>query len=427
MEVFLQQHDLMKLLKPIQENDFTTPEELLTLSDSDLGELGISLGDKIRLKKALNTLMSAEEVDEEVEGEDDDDEVSFEDEEELDDEEDYQECTGFTLTTETDITLFDPSVEDIRRLVWDDDERGVFLILEHGDDGRFMQALLIHQEDAGGFELEFNDASGKNHFSTTELVSRHELLDALVKYGTGDNSWRKSHAWKKTTHKKSDQEIQVEVEKTEEISPDEQFHEILQSLPPNDRIYVAPNIPSDKFNAAYNSYVKRPGIEAYLMHDVTVFGGSKDGIILAKDGIYLKDFAEKPSFYQYSDIRKIERQKLKILINGEKKLICLGISEESLDTIIRMIKVKSGIDSNGDTIIGKKSPKGIVNLVLIYCGSNKIKLIEEVRKIRPALGLADAKALVENLPQVISQEISLDEAQRLQKMIEATGSKVEIQ
>jgi ribosomal protein L7/L12 len=427
LEVFLQQHDLMKLLKPIQDNDFTTAEELLTLSDSDLGELGLSLGDKIRLKKALDTLSSEEDDGEEMEDAEEDEEESLEEECVSEAEDAVLECTGFTLTTETDITLFDPSAEDIKRLVWDDDERGAFLILEHADDGRFMQALLIHQEDEGGFELEFNDAVGEDHFATTELVSRHELLDALVKYGTGDNSWRKSHAWKKKTHKKPVQEIQVEFEKTGGISPDEQFHEILQALPPNDRVYVAPNIPTDKFNAAYNSYVKKQGVEAYLMYDVTLFRGAKDGFILAKDGLYIKDMGDKPFFYPYSDISKIERLKLKIFINGEKKMLCISISEGYLDDIIKMIKIKSGLDSDEDSKNGNNFINRTVNLVLIYCGSNKIKLIEEMRKIRPALGLAEAKALVENLPQVISQGISREEAHRLQKMIEATGSKVEIQ
>lgn len=424
LEVFLQKHDLLKLLKPIQDNDFTTPEELLTLSDIDLGELGLSLGDKIRLKKALDTLRSDAEAVEELE---EDEEESLEDEEELDEEEDYQECTGFTLTTETDITLFDPSVEDIKRLVWDDDERGVFLILEHGDDGRFMQALLINQEDSGGFELEFSDGTGERHFATAELVSRDELLDALVKFGTRDDSWRKSHAWKKKTHKKPEQELPVKDHEEEANFPEQRFLEILQALPANDRVYVAPNIPSDKFNAAYNSYVKKHGVEAYLMYDVTFFRGAKDGFIIAKDGLYIKDMGDKPSFYPYSDISKIERQKLRIFINGEKKILCISISEGYLDDIIQMIKIKSGLDKDAVPGSAQKSPDSTVKLVLIYCGSNKIKLIEEVRKIRPALGLADAKALVENLPQVISQGISLEEAQRLQKMIEGTGSKVEIQ
>ena len=334
MEAFLTVHDLSKLLKTIEENDFHDPKDLLTLTDADLGELGLSLGDKIRLRKALDTLRSEEEVDEEVEGEDHDDEVEGED----DDDEDYQECTGFTLTTETDITLFDPSVEDIKRLVWDDDERGVFLILEHGDDGRFMQALMIHQEDSGGFELEFNDATGENHFATTELVSRHELLDALVKYGTGDTSWRKSHAWKKK---------QLEgVANTDNGHPSsQQVDAMLQNLPVEDRVYVIPNIPNDKRTAAFNSYVKTPGAEFLLLYDVTVFGGAKDGFVITKDGLYLKDSFEKAQYYAYSNIKEVKSVKTKLFINSEKVMACTNLNHAVLNSIVSIIKQLSNLNN----------------------------------------------------------------------------------
>lgn len=65
------------------------------------------------------------------------------------------------------------------------------------------------------------------------------------------------------------------------------------------------------------------------------------------------------------------------------------------------------------------------NAVLTGFGAEKIQVIKVVRAIT-ALGLKEAKDLVEGVPQPIKESISKDEAADIKKKIEAVGGTVEI-
>jgi large subunit ribosomal protein L7/L12 len=63
--------------------------------------------------------------------------------------------------------------------------------------------------------------------------------------------------------------------------------------------------------------------------------------------------------------------------------------------------------------------------VLTVTGDQKIKVIKEVRGIT-ALGLKEAKALVEGAPTPIKEGVTKDEAEEIKVKIEAVGGTVEI-
>ncbi|MDH3347652.1 MAG: 50S ribosomal protein L7/L12 [Desulfobulbaceae bacterium] len=63
--------------------------------------------------------------------------------------------------------------------------------------------------------------------------------------------------------------------------------------------------------------------------------------------------------------------------------------------------------------------------ILTSAGDQKIKVIKEVRAIT-ALGLKEAKALVESVPQPLKEGISKEEAAEVKTKIEAVGGGVEI-
>ena len=65
------------------------------------------------------------------------------------------------------------------------------------------------------------------------------------------------------------------------------------------------------------------------------------------------------------------------------------------------------------------------NVVLTDAGANKINVIKEVRAIT-ALGLKEAKDLVEGAPKAVKEGVSKDEAAKLKAQLEAAGAKVEI-
>jgi large subunit ribosomal protein L7/L12 len=58
-------------------------------------------------------------------------------------------------------------------------------------------------------------------------------------------------------------------------------------------------------------------------------------------------------------------------------------------------------------------------------GSNKINVIKVVREIT-ALGLKEAKELVDNPPKPIKEAISKEEAQEIKKKLEEAGADVEV-
>ena len=65
------------------------------------------------------------------------------------------------------------------------------------------------------------------------------------------------------------------------------------------------------------------------------------------------------------------------------------------------------------------------DVVLVEAGANKINVIKEVRAIT-ALGLKEAKDLVEAAPKAVKEAVSKDEAAKLKAQLEKAGAKVEL-
>ena len=65
------------------------------------------------------------------------------------------------------------------------------------------------------------------------------------------------------------------------------------------------------------------------------------------------------------------------------------------------------------------------DVILIAAGDKKINVIKEVRAIT-ALGLKEAKELVESAPKPVKEGINKDEAEELKKKLEEAGASVEI-
>jgi large subunit ribosomal protein L7/L12 len=65
------------------------------------------------------------------------------------------------------------------------------------------------------------------------------------------------------------------------------------------------------------------------------------------------------------------------------------------------------------------------DVILTGDGGKKINVIKEVRAIT-ALGLTEAKTLVESAPKAVKEGVSKDEAAKLKAQLEAAGAKVEL-
>lgn len=66
------------------------------------------------------------------------------------------------------------------------------------------------------------------------------------------------------------------------------------------------------------------------------------------------------------------------------------------------------------------------NVELTDAGANKIAVIKAVRTVKPGLGLADAKKLVESAPAVILEGASKEDADKAKAELEKAGAKVTV-
>jgi large subunit ribosomal protein L7/L12 len=65
------------------------------------------------------------------------------------------------------------------------------------------------------------------------------------------------------------------------------------------------------------------------------------------------------------------------------------------------------------------------DVILTGDGGKKINVIKEVRAIT-ALGLTEAKTLVESAPKAVKEGVSKDEAEKIKKQLEEAGATVEL-
>lgn len=65
------------------------------------------------------------------------------------------------------------------------------------------------------------------------------------------------------------------------------------------------------------------------------------------------------------------------------------------------------------------------DVILAEAGANKINVIKVVREIT-ALGLKEAKDLVEGAPKAIKEAVGKEEAEDIKKKLESAGAKVEV-
>jgi hypothetical protein len=56
LDKFLTRHSLNDISSSLHKNDISTFEHLLSLTDGDLGEIGLAVGDQLRLRKAIRAL-----------------------------------------------------------------------------------------------------------------------------------------------------------------------------------------------------------------------------------------------------------------------------------------------------------------------------------------------------------------------------------
>ena len=80
----------------------------------------------------------------------------------------------------------------------------------------------------------------------------------------------------------------------------------------------------------------------------------------------------------------------------------------------------------GAVAAAPEAAKDTFDVILKEAGPNKIGCIKAVREVKPGLGLAEAKALVEGAPKPVLEGVNKTEAEAAKLKLEAAGAKVEL-
>ena len=70
--------------------------------------------------------------------------------------------------------------------------------------------------------------------------------------------------------------------------------------------------------------------------------------------------------------------------------------------------------------------KTTFDVILERSGEKKVQVIKVVREINPALGLKEAKQLVDEAPKPVKEGATKEEAEKVKKSLEEAGAKVSI-
>lgn len=81
--------------------------------------------------------------------------------------------------------------------------------------------------------------------------------------------------------------------------------------------------------------------------------------------------------------------------------------------------------AGGDAAAAPAEEKDEFDVILASFGEKKIDVIKEVRAIT-ALGLKEAKDLVEGAPKAVKEGVSKSEAEEIKKKLEGAGATVEV-
>ena len=112
-----------------------------------------------------------------------------------------------------------------------------------------------------------------------------------------------------------------------------------------------------------------------------------------------------------------------------------GISVLELSQLVKTLESELGVSAAAPMMMGgggggaaaaaPAEEKTEFTVTLTEVGGNKINVIKVVREIT-ALGLKEAKDLVEGAPKAVKEGVNKDEAAAIKKKFEDVGAKVEV-
>ena len=107
-----------------------------------------------------------------------------------------------------------------------------------------------------------------------------------------------------------------------------------------------------------------------------------------------------------------------------------GLSVLELNDVVKACEEEFGVSAAAGVVVAAAGAgaaaaeeKTEFDVELTEAGANKVKVIKVVREIT-GLGLKEAKEVVDGAPKVVKEGASKEEAEEIQKKLEAEGAKV---
>ena len=107
-----------------------------------------------------------------------------------------------------------------------------------------------------------------------------------------------------------------------------------------------------------------------------------------------------------------------------------GLSVLELNDLVKACEEEFGVSAAAGVVVAAAGADGAAaeektefDVELTEVGPNKVKVIKVVREIT-GLGLKEAKEVVDGAPKVVKEGASKEEAEEIQKKLEAEGAKV---
>ena len=106
-----------------------------------------------------------------------------------------------------------------------------------------------------------------------------------------------------------------------------------------------------------------------------------------------------------------------------------GLSVLELNDLVKACEEEFGVSAAAGVVVAAAAggaaaeEKSEFDVELTEVGPNKVKVIKVVREIT-GLGLKEAKEVVDGAPKVVKEAASKEEAEEIQKKLEAEGAKV---
>jgi len=131
------------------------------------------------------------------------------------------------------------------------------------------------------------------------------------------------------------------------------------------------------------------------------------------------------------------KETTKLSKNAEKVMeLVESMTVLELNDLVKTLEEKFGVSSAVPMMMGSMPATGETavaveektefDVILATAGENKISVIKAVREINPALGLVEAKNLVEAAPKTVLEGAKKEDADKAKKKLEDAGAKVEI-